>query len=153
MHHTGILTHTCMHTHTHIHTHTHGRGDIHGHTHTQGGGGGGDTQTHTHTDTHTHMDTHTHTYTQVDEITRTINQISLHAEQIKHNHNVILASVQNSEARENTDELMNEVKKQSHRVHSGLKRKGLPPSGSYTYICTYGCGIIDTNLILFSSLK
>ena len=47
--------------------------------------------------------------------------ITSHAEQINHNHNVILASVSNSEARENTDELMNEVKKLSHRVHNGLK--------------------------------
>ena len=133
-----------MHAHAHTHPHTHTRTGGHTRTHTHSGGG--DEGTHRHT--HTHMDTHTHTYTQVDEITRTINQISLHAEQIKHNHNVILASVQNSEARENTDELMNEVKKQSHRVHSGLKRKGLPPSGSYTYICTYGCGIIDILILI-----
>ena len=47
--------------------------------------------------------------------------ITSHSEKIKHNHNVILASVSNSDARENTDELMNEVKKLSHRVHNGLK--------------------------------
>ena len=44
-------------------------------------------------------------------------------EKIKHNHNVILASVQNNEAKDETNELMTQIKKISQRVHGGLKRK------------------------------
>ena len=52
-----------------------------------------------------------------------VNQISVHVDQIKHNHNVILASFQNQATKDETETLMDEVKKTSHRVHNGLKSK------------------------------
>ena len=71
-----------------------------------------------------HPSTHsTHTHTQVEDVTRTMNQITQHTDQIRHNHNKILSSVQNTEAKDETDELMNEVKRLSHRVHGNLKSK------------------------------
>jgi len=57
----------------------------------------------------------------VDELTRNVNEISLRVEKIKHNQNVILASVQNQEAKDESNQLMNEVKKISKKVHAGLK--------------------------------
>ena len=50
-----------------------------------------------------------------------VNQISVHVDQIKHNHNVILASFQNQATKDETETLMDEVKKTSHRIHNGLK--------------------------------
>ena len=50
-----------------------------------------------------------------------VNQISVHVDQIKHNHNVILASFQNQAMKDETETLMDEVKKTSHRIHNGLK--------------------------------
>ena len=50
-----------------------------------------------------------------------VNQISVHVDQIKHNHNVILASFQNQTTKDETETLMDEVKKTSHRIHNGLK--------------------------------
>ena len=50
-----------------------------------------------------------------------VNQISVHVDQIKHNHNVILASFQNQVTKDETEALMDEVKKTSHRIHNGLK--------------------------------
>ena len=50
-----------------------------------------------------------------------VNQISVHVDQIKHNHNVILASFQNQATKDETETLMDEVKKTSHRIHDGLK--------------------------------
>ena len=58
---------------------------------------------------------------QVDELTKMVNQISVHVDQIKHNHNVILASFQNQATKDETETLMDEVKKTSHRIHNGLK--------------------------------
>lgn len=58
----------------------------------------------------------------VDDLARCINEIALDVDKIKHNHNVILASVQNQEAKDETNQVMNEVKKVSHKVHGGLKR-------------------------------
>ena len=52
-----------------------------------------------------------------------VNQISVHVDQIKHNHNVILASFQNQATKDETETLMDEVKKTSHRIHNGLKSK------------------------------
>ena len=49
-----------------------------------------------------------------------VNQISVHVDQIKHNHNVILASFQNQATKDETETLMDEVKKTSHRIHDGL---------------------------------
>ena len=60
---------------------------------------------------------------QVDELNRAVSQIVQHVEKIKRNHNIILASVQNNEAKEETNDLMTQIKKLSHRVHGGLKRK------------------------------
>ena len=51
-----------------------------------------------------------------------MSSIGLLVEKIKHNHNVILASVQNNEAKDETNELMAQIKKLSQRVHGGLKR-------------------------------
>lgn len=59
---------------------------------------------------------------QVDEINKSVSQIGLLVEKIKHNHNVILASVQNNEAKDETNDLMTQIKKISQRVHGGLKR-------------------------------
>ena len=53
-----------------------------------------------------------------------VNQISVHVDQIKHNHNVILASFQNQVTKDETETLMDEVKKTSHRIHNGLKSEG-----------------------------
>ena len=50
-----------------------------------------------------------------------VNQISVHVDQIKHNHNVILASLQNQATKDETETLMDEIKKTSHRLHDGLK--------------------------------
>lgn len=59
----------------------------------------------------------------MDEINKSVSQIGLLVEKIKHNHNVILASVQNNEAKDETNDLMSQIKKISQRVHGGLKRK------------------------------
>ena len=56
-------------------------------------------------------------------MTKMVNQISVHVDQIKHNHNVILASFQNQATKDETETLMDEVKKTSHRIHNGLKSK------------------------------
>lgn len=58
----------------------------------------------------------------VDELTKMVNQISVHVDQIKHNHNVILASFQNQATKDETETLMDEVKRTSHRIHNGLKK-------------------------------
>lgn len=58
----------------------------------------------------------------MDEINKSVSQIGLLVEKIKHNHNVILASVQNNEAKDETNDLMTQIKKISQRVHGGLKR-------------------------------
>ncbi len=58
---------------------------------------------------------------QVDELNRAVTQIIQDVEKIKRNHNVILASVQNNEAKDETNDLMAQIKKLSHRVHGGLK--------------------------------
>lgn len=60
---------------------------------------------------------------QVDELNKSVSSIGLLVEKIKHNHNVILASVQNHEAKDETNDLMAQIKKISQRVHGGLKRK------------------------------
>ena len=54
-----------------------------------------------------------------------VNQISDHVDQIRHNHNVILASRQNQVTKDETETLMDEVKKTSHRIHDGLKSEEL----------------------------
>ena len=59
----------------------------------------------------------------MDELNRSVHQITTLVEKIKHNHNVILASVQNNEAKDETNELMTQITKISQRVHGGLKRK------------------------------
>lgn len=62
----------------------------------------------------------------MDELNKSVSQIGLLVEKIKHNHNVILASVQNNEAKDETNDLMSQIKKISQRVHGGLKRMPLP---------------------------
>lgn len=59
---------------------------------------------------------------QVDSLNKAVTQIIQDVEKIRRNHNVILASVQNNEAKEETNELMKKIKTLSHKVHSGLKR-------------------------------
>ena len=59
----------------------------------------------------------------MDELNKSVSKISLLVEKIKHNHNVILASVQNNEAKDETNDLMSQIKKLSQRVHGGLKRE------------------------------
>lgn len=59
----------------------------------------------------------------MDELNRSVSEIGLLVEKIKHNHNIILASVQNNEAKDETNELMTKIKKISQRIHGGLKRK------------------------------
>ena len=54
-----------------------------------------------------------------------VNQISVHIDQIKYNHNVILSSFQNQATKDETETLMDEVKKISHRIHDGLKSEEL----------------------------
>jgi len=54
-----------------------------------------------------------------------VSQIVQIVEKIKRNHNVILASVQNSEAKDENNELMAQVKKLSRKVHGGLKSKDI----------------------------
>ena len=59
---------------------------------------------------------------QVDELNRSVSNIGILVDKIKHNHNIILASVQNNEAKDETNDLMTQIKKISQRVHGGLKR-------------------------------
>lgn len=59
----------------------------------------------------------------MDELNKSVSSIGLLVEKIKHNHNIILASVQNNEAKDETNDLMTQIKKISQRVHGGLKRK------------------------------
>lgn len=64
-----------------------------------------------------------------------VNQISVHVDQIKHNHNVILASFQNQATKDETETLMDEVKKTSHRIHNGLKsEEGERERESHSYV-------------------
>ena len=58
----------------------------------------------------------------MDELNRSVSQIGLLVDKIRHNHNIILASVQNNEAKDETNEIMNQIKKISQRIHGGLKR-------------------------------
>ena len=76
----------------------------------------------------------------MDELNKSVTQIDSYVDKIKYNHNVILASVQNNEVKDETNDLMTKIKKISHKVHGGLKREDISNSVFRAHIGIFGGG-------------
>ena len=61
-------------------------------------------------------------------LNKSVTQIGLYVDKIKYNHNVMLTSVlQSNEVKDETNDLMTQIKKISHEVHRRLKCEVAPP--------------------------